>query len=312
MTELAAFALATSTPFGLRRAIDDANSLLLSAELHATMLAEFALPELPPANRANAMQLRAVASLYLASTLEAAGLIQAADDLTRLLRAGALQGDIGAAMPLVDAFWNDRNNRASEAERLAMFGRLFGAPAGPEDAAGGANSGFEEMLLDLCDAIMKAVDGGSQGRVRAIAAQLAENIAHAANDMVQMLAREILSSLSQAIAVLNHEAIRTMLHARTMWDAVAMIDRRFRRPARPTLTHLRRGRAGMAVLAWLADRVDSLDAGTGPIVAHGDLVVDAAIDWVDETLSIARGIGDAPPFTEPSNPGGSAWHDLGR
>lgn len=312
MTELAAFALATSTPFGLRRAIEDANSLLLSAELHATMLAEFELPELPPASRANAMQLRAVASLYLASTLEAAGLIQAADDLTRLLRTGAVQGDIGDAMPLVDAFWNDRNNRASEAERLAMFGRLFGAPAGPEDAAGGANSAFEEMLLDLCDAIMKAIDGGSQGRVRALVAQLAENVAHAANDMVQMLAREILNSLGQAIAILNHEAIRTMLRARTMWDAVAMIDRRFRRPGGPTLTHLRRGRAGMAVLAWVADKVETLDASAGPIVASGDLVVDAAIDWVDETLSIARGIGDAPPAARPQDPAGSAWHDLGR
>lgn len=312
MTELAAFAMATSTPFGLRRAIEDANSLLLSAELHTTMLAEFALPELPPADRADAMQLRAVASLYLASTLEAAGLIQAADDLTRLLRTGAVHGDVGAAMPLVDAFWGDRNNRASEAERLAMFGRLFGAPAGPDDIAGGANSGFEEMLLDLCDAIMKAVDGGSQGRVRALAAQLAENIAHAANDMVQMLAREILDSLGQAIAILNHDAIRTMLRARTMWDAVAMIDRRFRRPGRPTLTHLRRGRAGMAVLAWLADKVDTLDRNTGAIVAHGDLVVDAAIDWVDETLSIARGVGDGPPDARPPTPGGSAWHDLGR
>lgn len=309
MTQVVAFALKTSTPFGLRRALEDAQALLLSAELHATMLAELDLPELPSAARADAMQLRAIASLYLASTLEAAGLIQAADDLTRLVRTGAVQGDLGEAAPLVEAFWDDRNARASEAERLALFGRLFGAPAGPDDAAGGANSGFEETLLDLCDAIMKAIDGGSQGRVRAAASQLAENVAAASNDMVQMLAREILDSLGRAIAILNHPSVRTMLGGRTMWDAVAGIDRRFRRATRPTLTHLRRGRAGMAVLAWLADHADRLDGSTGALVANGDLVVDAAIDWVDETLSIVRGDGDTKPTVAG---GGSGWRDLAR
>lgn len=309
MTQVAAFALKTSTPFGLRRALEDAEALLLSSELHATMLAELDLPELPPAARADAMQLRAIASLYLASTLEAAGLIQAADDLTRLVRTGAVQGDLGEAAPLIEGFWDARNDRASEAERLALFGRLFGAPAGPDDAAGGANSGFEEMLLDLCDAIMKAIDGGSQGRVRAAATVLAENVAHASNDMVQLLAREILDSLGRAIGILNHPDVRTMLGGRTMWDAVAAIDRRFRRTARPTLTHLRRGRAGMAVLAWLADHADKLD-GAGTLVANGDIVVDAAIDWVDETLSIVRG--DQGEAKQPAGGSGSAWRDLAR
>lgn len=312
MTGINARALATSTPFGLTRAIEDAHALLLSAELHATMLAELGLPELPAAPRADAMQLRAVASLYLASTLEAAGLIQAADDLTRLARTGALSGDLGEAGQLVETFWSGRNERASEPERLALFGRLFGAPAGPDDLSGGANSGFEEMLLDLCDAIMKAIDGGSQGRVRAAAALLAENVAHASNDMVQILARDILDSLGAAIAILNHPDVRAMLAARTMWDAVAAIDRRFRRASRPTLTHLRRGRAGMAVLAWLADKIDSLDDAPGALVTNGDLVVDAAIDWVDETLSIVRGGGDLPPQPAKSSGDGSAWRDLGR
>ncbi len=311
MTQVEAFALETSTPFGLRRAMEDAQALLLSAELQATMLADLDLPELPSAARADAMQLRAIASLYLASTLEAAGLIQATDDLTRLVRTGALRGDLGEAAPLVEAFWDDRNNRASESERLALFGRLFGAPAGPDDAMDGTNSGFEEMLLDLCDAMMKAIDGGSQGKVRATAMRLVENIAQASNDMVQMLARDILDSLSRAIAILNHPSVRTMLGSRTMWDAVAAIDRRFRRDARPTLAHLRRGRAGMAVLAWLADNVDMLDSGSGALVRNGDLVVDAAIDWVDETLSILRNDSNAGPSGNATGRGGSVWRDLG-
>jgi hypothetical protein len=279
------------------------------------MMAELGQIDLPPAERADAMQLRAIASLYLASTLEAAGLIQAADDLTRLARTGALGGDLGAAATLIESFWDGRNDRAGEPERLALFGRLFGAPTGPDDALGGTNSSFEEMLLDLCDSVMKAVDGGGQGRVRAAAAQLAENIASASNDMVQMLAREILKSLGEAIAILNHPAVRTMLSARTMWDAVTAIDRRFRRSTRPTLTHLRRGRAGMAVLAWLADHVDAIDGGSGPLVSNGDLVVDAAIDWVDETLSIVRGETGEPSAAArdvKGNSDQSPWRDLGR
>jgi hypothetical protein len=193
-----------------------------------------------------------------------------------LLRSGALPGDPGTAAPLIEAFWDDRHQRASETERLALFDRLFGAPAGPQDIATGSNQEFEELLLNLCDALMKAVEGGSHARVRSAALTLAENLAQATNGVVQMLAGEILSSLSAAVAILNHPDLRMMLGGRTMWDAVASIDRRLKRPARPTLTHLRRGRAGMALLAWLADNVDRLDSSGGPMVAAGDLVVDAA------------------------------------
>jgi hypothetical protein len=312
MNRIATFALGQAAPFGLRRALEEAEALLLSAEAHAAMLADFNLPELPPVGRADAMQLRAVASLYLASTLEAAGLIQAADDLTRLLRSGALPGDPGSATPLIEAFWDDRNARASEVERLALFNRLFGAPAGPEDLASGTNGAFEELLLDLCDALMKAVEGGSQARVRGAALVLAENLSQAANGIVQMLAGEILGSLGEAIAILNHPDVRAMLGGRTMWDAVASIDRRLRRPPRPTLTHLRRGRAGMALLAWLADNVDRLEAPSGALVANGDLVIDAAIDWIDETLSIVRDGEGAGPAPAPDASGGSTWRDLGR
>ena len=302
-----------ATPFGLSRAVADARNLLLAAETHAIMLAELGDIELPPAAAADAMQLRAVASLYLASTLEAAGLIQAAEDFTALVRTGALPGDLGAAGPLADAFWKSRHDRISESERLALFGRLFGSPSGPDDAVAGANHEFDELLLDLCDAIMKAPDGGGQGRVRSAGMRLAENIAGAANDMVRLAAKDIFDSVGQAIAILNHAEVRTMLGARTLWEAVASIDRRFRRRSRPTLSHLRRGRAGMAVLAWLADAIDTLDRGTGTLIAAGDPVIDSAIEWVDETLSLVRGEEPAS-VAAPAGPrsGGSIWRDLGR
>jgi hypothetical protein len=323
MNTIARFASVVATPFGLQRAVDDAGKLLLAAETHAVMLAELGDIDVPPAATAEPMLLRAIASLYLASTLEAAGLIQAAEDFTALARTGAIPGDLGQAAPLIDTFWKARGQRVGEAERLALFGRLFGAPAGPDDAAGGVNGEFEELLLDLCDALMKVSDGGSQGRVRASGMHLAENIASAANEMVQMAARDILDSLGQAIAILNHAEVRAMLMARTLWDVVTAIDRRFRRAPRPTLSHLRRGRAGMAVLAWLADAVPTLEQGTGKVVAAGDVVIDSAVEWVDETLALVRGedpgSAAAPGAPAPARvtrpdaqPAGNSWRDLGR
>jgi hypothetical protein len=308
-----------ATPLTVRRALEDADHLLLVAESHATMLQELGQIDLPEAARGNAMQLRAIASLYLASSLEAAGLIQAADDLTRLARTGALDRDLGSAAPLIEAFWESRDHRPAIEERSALFGRLFGMPSGAEDASSGVNGQFEELLLDLCDAIMKAADGAGQGRVRTAAIALAENVASASNDMLQMLARSILESLSQAIAILNHADTRAALSARTMWDAVTAIDKRFRRIPRPTLAHLRRGRAGMAVLAWLADHVETIDSIVGPLIKSDDAIVDSAIDWVDETLGLVRGEQDggnavtAPPTDQRSPvPAGVTWSDLGR
>ena len=311
----AALAVTLATRMGsvsVERAVGEAKRLLLSADAHAVVLSELGAIELPPSSQAEPMQLRAVASLYLASTLEAAGLIEAADDLTRLVRTGALPGDLGAAARLVEAFWDGRNDRTSAEERSALFGRLFGATTGPPDAYG-ANDAFEERLLDLCEAIIDAAETGSHRRVRGAGERLAENVAGAANDMVLMMARDIMGNLSQAIEILNHPQVRAMLMARTLWDAVASIDRRFHRSVRPTLSYLRRGRAGMTVLAWLADMLDG--SGTAAVTAD-DGVIDAAVSWVDETLSILRAqeaaggaAGEAPPGGEAGVP---SWLDLAR
>jgi hypothetical protein len=289
MNAPATFAERPLVPHGLLRAMGDATRLVQAATAQALAAPDIGDIELPPAARADPTQIRAIASLYLASTLEMAGLIQAADDLTRLVRTGAVDGDLGDAAQAIEAFWNDRNHRPSETERLSLFGRLFGVPAGPEDVATRNNAEFEELLLNLCDAIMKAADGGNQGRAREAGSRLAESVANAASGMVLELAHEILGSLSQAIAILNNQHVRTLLMARTLWDAVSAIDRKFRRPARPTLTVLRRGRAGMAVLAWLADHVATIETGTQALVQPGDPVINSAVDWVDETLSIVRG-----------------------
>jgi len=151
--------------------------------------------------------------------------------------------------------------------------------------------------------------------VRGAGERLAENVAGAANDMVLLMARDIMGSLSEAIAILNHPQVRAMLMARTLWDAVAAIDRRFHRPARPTLSYLRRGRAGMTVLAWLADMLDGADDAAS--VRADDSVIDAAVSWVDETLSIIRaeeaaGAPESSAGMPGATSGAPAWLDLAR
>ena len=59
----------------LEGAMLEANGILAHAENFALMLAELDLIDLPGGTHAEPMQLRAIASLYLASALESAGLI---------------------------------------------------------------------------------------------------------------------------------------------------------------------------------------------------------------------------------------------
>lgn len=298
-----------SGALGIDRALRQAGDLVASSEAFAQVMADLGVIDLPPAAQADTAQLRAIASLYLAATLEDAGLISAAEDLTRLVRTGTLPGELGSAAPLLEAFWRERSERTSQTERAALFSRLFGA-SGADDMLSVQNAGFEEMLLDLCEAIVQAADGAGQGRVRSLAIRMAENLGQGANEMTLMLARDVIDSIGKAVAILNHPQIKTILSARTLWEAVTAIDRRFRRTARPTLTHLRRGRAGMAVIAWLAESIGSAESGSGRMIEPGDPVVDAAVDWLDETLSIMREAGEQAA-SQPE-PGRARWAELGR
>ena len=71
----------------------------------------------------------------------------------------------------------------------------------------------------------------------------------------------------------------------------------------------------------LADAVDNLEQSSAALVSAGDTVVDSAIEWVDETLSLVREqdtTTDAVASTRRALAGapgtsssGSVWRDLG-
>jgi hypothetical protein len=276
-----------------------AEGLIRSAGALTLALEDLGAIELPPVVGADVdqAQLRAIATLYLAAELEGAGVIPAVDSLTRLLRTGSLPLNLGGAAPLIEAFWQSRNERASTEERLGFFAGLFGTTGGPDDAGHPRNTEFEDRMIDLCEALYRldeqasnATWGGvaQQARAHGAAERLLANLLRRSGGITVFLAQEILAAVRQSLAILGHAAVRAAFGARTLWDVVGGIDRRLRQPRRDPLVRLRRGQAGMTVLAWLAEAAPMLSAGNKPIVGLDHPVIAAAVDWLEASLTLTE------------------------
>jgi hypothetical protein len=267
-------------------------------------------------------QLRALASLYLSADLESAGVIPAVEALANFSAGGAASLDLGATEPLVAAWWRHRAEKLSAVERAAFYSRLFGTAAGATAADASRNTGFEDCMLALCEALYKLDDTQTsdphgdlahQARVRSAASGLAQNLGEASTGVTAYMASEILGMLKEAFAILGHADLRHALGARDLWGVVAGIDRLSHRQSQQPTAYVRRGKAGMTVIAWLADLVDGL-AGTGPLLTTDSPVIAAAADWIEATLSLGESAGAAPapaPAPAPSRRD-FAWAALGR
>ncbi len=275
-----------------------ASALVEAAAAFSFALEDFAAIELPPSSGSamDQAQLRAIAALYLASELEAARVIPAAEDLIALARAGTLAIDLGSAAASLEQYWRARNERASEAERQSFFAGLFGVSSGASPVGGRANIEFEDRLIDLCEALYKLDEqaanpgwGGvaQQARVRSAADHLLENLAHSANGSTAFLAKEILGTLRDALALLNHPSIVAAFGARSAREVIAAINRRLRRTANGFDLHARRGQSGMTILAWLADAAPLLESRQ-PLVGLDHPVIGAAVEWLEASLNLTE------------------------
>jgi len=284
----------------LHEALRRAGNLVASATALAVTLDALPSIELPPssASQVDQAQLRAVASLYLASELENAGVVPAVETLAGLGQSGGIGIDLGEAAPLVAQFWKTRNDRATRDERAACFGRLFGA------GQSGGGAGFEEEMLELCEALYKldeqatnATYGGmaQQARVRAAATRLVDRLAGAAGGITVFLAQEILKALHDALAILGTPDLRGAFAARDIWGVVSAIDGMTHTARADARTSARRGKAGMTVLAWLADAAVHLDDQGVVLVGLDHPVIEAAIDWMQATLELGEADASASP-----------------
>lgn len=296
--------------------VTDASRLVASAAGLAMALDQIGI-ELPPMHAAQVdqAQLRAIASLYLASELENTGLIAAVETLAGLVRSGALGVDIGAATPLLVRFWQERNQRATREEREHAYANLFGASQG---------NGFAEAMLALCEALYKldqdatnASYGGvsQQMRVRASASGVLDQLLATAGGVTVFLAQEILQSLREAIAILKHPELLAALGARDVWSAIERIDRLAHTPHNPARLYVQRGRAGMTVLAWLAEAAPLLDRQSNALVQLDHPVIGAALDWMQAALAIGEADAAAPASAPAAAPAaapatGSPWSAL--
>jgi hypothetical protein len=304
-------AVATIVPVAdalLAAALSAGERLVARATAHGLavpldQLGDIDIPE-PVAARIDQAQLRALATLYLAADLEPAGIIPAAEALAALASTGVAGIDLGGAEPLLSDWWRRRHDRLSTAERNAFFARLFGTASGPVSADTGRNARFEDLMLELCEALYKLDElptgdpyGGSRQQARVIAAArtLMRNLGEAGGGSTAFMAGEIVATLKQAFAIIGHPDLRGAFAARDLWGVVAGIARvarvTFDRPG----PYVRRGKAGMTVIAWLAEVSDEVGGPGGPVVAVGHPVVGSAIDWIEATLDISEAITSAAP-----------------
>jgi hypothetical protein len=287
--------------------VTDAGRLVATAAGFALALDQIGI-ELPPmhADRIDQAQLRAIASLYLASELEYTGLIPAVETLASLVRSGALGVDVGAATPQLVTFWQGRNQRASREEREHSFSMLFSA---------GERGSFIDGMLTLCEALYKldeqatnASYGGmsQQMRVRSSAAGVLAQLLGSAGGITVFMAQEILQSLREAIAILKHPALLAALGARDVWTAIERIDRLAHTPHRSARLYVQRGRAGMTVLAWLAEAAPLLQQQSGALVKLDHPVIGAALDWMQAALAIGEADAQQEPASNTHAPAAAA------
>ncbi len=295
---------------------DDASSRLLGEALsraftlvHRAEAAGFALAldelgdiDLPPTQGSvtDSAHLHAIAPLYFACELESTQLIACAESLAALAIGGGLPVDLGSAAHALAEFWRARNQRASTTERQALFARLFGGDreTQPSDVHGGApNAEFENIFIDLCEALYKldegAIDGATGGpyqqtRVRMAAARLAENLLRHSNGAIAYLARDALGTLQSALAALKQPDLQHAFGTQSLWDLVRVVAERYLHAAHTVTEHVARGKSGMLVLSWLADALAAVNSPPNSVVAMNDPVIAAATEWLQASLSLSE------------------------
>jgi len=223
--------------------IDDAaiSNIIEQADQHAAsavaaglalgldVLGDIALP--PGAEtQADRAQMRALAALYLAADLEPAGLISSVETLAGLAASGVLRVELDDALPLVHHFWRERNQRIAANERLAFFGRLFGAAYGAQTANVHTNDYFEALMLNFCEALYH-FDGsrhyGAQGGM-ALQVQLLNHPRHLISNLVEAggvitacMATEVLKTQKASLEILKRPRINAAFMARETTGVVA-------------------------------------------------------------------------------------------
>lgn len=209
------------------------------------------LPETGPATLDPSL-LAPLGPLYLAFELEQAGLLRTAELIAGLFASGAIQQPLGAAEPLIAAFWQARHDRLDAAERRHLLEQTFEAAY------------FYPRMQALCSALVAMADNvGPRGRpvsdlreevgLQESAYALLELLSARAGGMAAYAARGIVDALNQATHFMRERALQAAFGAHDLWGLVGTAGAADGVGANELRQHVELGRAGVVVLGWLGN-----------------------------------------------------------
>ncbi len=256
--------------------------------------------DLPPLTGASVepAQLQAVAAMYWAMEVDAAGVLDFIDALAEGMRLGRFAFDLGRAESQLFDWHRRRAERLEAAERSALYDRLF---AGDE---------IETVMGALCDRLTRvySLEGPTPRLLSEIAAsaeQLATALSARSAGVIAFAAREIVGSIREALAILHSREVLAAFGRRSVVDLLVAagpaVVGRVLDPAR----RFDQARAGQEILSWLADVAPSLEGGQIRLTP-ADAVVHAAASWQAPATLDGRPPGQPVALVPPAGPQASA------
>jgi len=212
-------------------------------------------PGTPPVISAEALGV--FAALYLESELEQAGLIS----MTEILGAGRDRLPLNSvtAARRLDDFVSPLHKYPGRQERELIFARVFGSgPAAVLERGNAINNGFEQLLANLCFALVQysrdtnwklPPSPAREVVVRRTATSLVINLSGRQFGNTLAAGSQIANMLQKAVAILGDPAVLAYFQTRTLWDTL----RRLLGDRVPDLGRLlTRGQNGMRLVRWIA------------------------------------------------------------
>ena len=204
------------------------------------------------------VELEAAAALYSGATLEQLDPFALVDRLVELwMRGGVPTGATSSASRRLDNYWLHRAERLSQAERRAIYDRVFGGD-------------FDERWVALVASLAQSdSDAGARATdVRAV-------LNGAVEESILLAAPLLIAHLREALEILDDPEIRNAYGARDIWQLVDTLARMELGRDFDVVRARTMAAAGTLIIGWLAEQVDAVP----------EEVADAAAVW----LSAASG-----------------------
>jgi hypothetical protein len=256
--------------------LDGADHLLaqhLTAALVRFGSAALGVIDLPPIQQAtpSKAELQAVAVIAWAREVEATGLLEASEAITRGVATGALPIDLDdVTMRRLIDHHRHREEQFGADERQALYDRVLGGTEGDLAA-----------LVDALSEIGRAPPNLStvafETRAVIAAASLASQLSERGSGITAYAARDIAGQIREALDLLATPSVALALGGGGVW---AIVQRYSTHPGDIGRASAR-ANAIRTIIAWLADNAQALSGGRLSI-GRSDPIVAAALSWSAE------------------------------